>query len=68
MPRFQLLKREHSSGPKKMVSMRLPERLMKELERIAEDQGGLSVTDLFVTAADQLVQWERESDRKGGKG
>ncbi|MGZ3775206.1 MAG: hypothetical protein ACXWQ7_15185 [Bdellovibrio sp.] len=57
MAKFNIPKREFTNGPKKMVSMRLPETLLKQLEKIAEEKGW-TVTDLVITALDQFAQWE----------
>ncbi len=61
--KFNVPKREYSDGPKKMVSMRLPERLMKELDRLSRENGW-TTTDLVTTALDQFVQWEK---KEGGR-
>ncbi len=57
MAKFNIPDRKYCEGKKKMVSMRLPERLMKELERLSQKKGW-SVTDLVQTAMDQYVQSE----------
>lgn len=57
MAKFNIPDRKYCDGKKKMVSMRLPERLMKELEGLAKKKGW-TVTDLVQTALDQYVQWE----------
>lgn len=58
MAKFNIPDRKYCNGLKKMVSMRLPEQLMRELEKLAE-QKGWSVTDLVQTALDQYIQWEQ---------
>lgn len=58
---FQIPDRKYADGPKKMVSWRLPERLMEELDRTAKYKGW-STTDLIVTVLDQYIQFtEKES-------
>lgn len=59
MAKFNVPKREFYDGPKKMVSMRLPESLMKEVERLAKEKGW-TTTDLVCTVLDQFIQWERK--------
>lgn len=44
-----------------MVSMRLPESLMKEIDRIAESKGW-NTTDLVTTVLDQFIQWEKKKE------
>ena len=57
MAKFNLPKREYYDGKKKrMVSWRLPEPLIKQLDELAEKQGW-STTDLVTTALDQFAQW-----------
>lgn len=41
--------------------MRLPERLMKEIERLSETKGW-TVTDLVSTVMDQYIQWEKKRE------
>jgi hypothetical protein len=41
-----------------MTSMRLPEALVFEIERLSVKQGW-TATDLVCTALDQYIQWER---------
>lgn len=50
-----LPKRKYCSGDKKMVSLRLPEELVKKLELIAKDCGW-TVTDVVMTSLDDYVQ------------
>jgi metal-responsive CopG/Arc/MetJ family transcriptional regulator len=57
MAKFNIPNREYCDGPKKMVSMRLPEKLMREIDRIAESKGWTS-TDFVSTVLDQYLQWE----------
>jgi predicted transcriptional regulator len=61
MPKFNIPDRKYCSGAKKMVSMRLPEKLMRELEKLAEAKGW-NVTDLVQTALDQYIAWEKKED------
>jgi hypothetical protein len=41
--------------------MRLPERLIKEIERLSEAKSW-TVTDLVSTVLDQFVQWEKKRE------
>jgi predicted transcriptional regulator len=59
MTKFNIPKREFCNGTKKMVSMRLPENLMKELDKLALAKGW-TTTDLVSTALDQFIQWEKK--------
>ena len=52
-----LPKRKYCNGNKKMVSWRMPEALIRKLEKIAE-QNGWTVTDVVATALDGFVQAE----------
>jgi hypothetical protein len=45
-----------------MTSMRLPELLIVEIERLSEKKGW-TATDLVCTALDQFVQWEKREGR-----
>lgn len=56
--KFSLPKRKFCDGPKKMVSMRIPERLWDELDKIAKDYGW-TTTDLVSTALDEFAQWAK---------
>lgn len=58
--KFNVPKREYCGGPKKMVSMRMPKKLMRELEHLAKKKGW-NVTELMSTIADQFIQSERRS-------
>jgi metal-responsive CopG/Arc/MetJ family transcriptional regulator len=59
MAKFNIPKREYFDGDKKkMVSWRLPELLMKELDSLAKEKGW-TTTELITTALDQYVQWEK---------
>ena len=59
---FNLPKREYCSGDKKMVSWRLPEMLLEELEKVADDRGW-TLTDVATTALDQFVQWANQQEK-----
>jgi metal-responsive CopG/Arc/MetJ family transcriptional regulator len=61
MTKFNIPKREYCDGPKKMVSMRLPENLLKELDKLASSKGW-NVTDLVSTVLDQYIQWEKKKE------
>jgi predicted transcriptional regulator len=43
-----------------MYSLRLPEKLIAELDLLAKTKGWTS-TDLIITALDQYVQWEKKN-------
>jgi len=58
MMKFNIPTKVYCSGEKKMVSWRLPETLLKELDKLA-DEKGWTTTDLVTTALDQYAQWER---------
>lgn len=55
--KFNIPNRKYADGDKKMVSMRLPEKLMKALKQLSEEKSW-EVTDLVVTALDQYLQHE----------
>lgn len=61
MAKYNIPKRLYCDGPKKMISIRLPEKLMKEISRIA-DSNGWTTTDLISTALDQFAQWEKKDN------
>lgn len=63
MAKFNLPKREFTQGEKKMMSMRLPVRLMKALDALA-DEYGWTTTDVIQTALDQFVIWSRKQIEK----
>ena len=56
-------KRKYATGEKKMVSMRIPSDLMKELEKISNNLNW-TVTDIIVTALNDYVEWERQKSSK----
>ena len=58
--KFSIPERKYCAGSKKMLSVRLPEKLIKQLEDAAAKYGW-TTTDLITTALDQFVQW---SERK----
>lgn len=61
---YNLPKRKYCSGGKKMVSLRLPEQLIKKSEQIAEKHG-FTVTDMIATALDNFIQsYEDEFKKK----
>lgn len=66
MPKFSIPDRKYCDGKKKMVSLRVPERLLKELEELGAKKGW-TVTDLVLTSLDQYVQWERGRRGAGAK-
>ncbi len=60
MSDFIIPGRKYATGSKKMVSWRLPETLMSEIEKMAKKKGW-TVTDLVTTVLDQFIQQEEES-------
>ncbi|MBY0314003.1 MAG: ribbon-helix-helix domain-containing protein [Bdellovibrionales bacterium] len=52
---YNMPKRKYCSGDKKMISLRLPEQLIKKLEQIAEKHG-FTVTDMVATSLDNFIQ------------
>lgn len=60
MAKFNIPNREYCDGHKKMVSMRLPERLMREVERLAETKGW-TATDLVCTGIVRVADDRRAS-------
>jgi len=59
---FNLPKRKYCNGQKKLIAWRLPDTLLKELNKIAkEKQWALSET--VQTALDQFVQHERRGKK-----
>lgn len=64
---FDLPKRRYCGGDKKMVSIRLPEQLMDEIRRLAEEYGRDS-TDLITTALDQFVHWTKTEGKRSRRG
>ena len=60
---FQLPNRNYCGGDKKMVSWRLPERLLTEVDKAAKERGWTS-TDVVTTALDQFVQWHRTQQKE----
>jgi metal-responsive CopG/Arc/MetJ family transcriptional regulator len=63
LEKYALPKRIFCDGPKKMVSVRLPKKLVAEIDRIAKDRQW-STSDVLMTALDEFAQWERR-ERKG---
>lgn len=55
MTEYNIPERKYVDGPKKMVSWRLPEKMMEELDKTAKEKGW-STTDLVVTVLDQFLQ------------
>ena len=62
MTKYNLPKRKYCDGEKKMVSLRLPEKLWREIEEIAKDKGW-TTTDAVSTVLDQFVQWEKRQTK-----
>ncbi|OFZ18517.1 MAG: hypothetical protein A2X94_00820 [Bdellovibrionales bacterium GWB1_55_8] len=63
MLKFNIPNRVYCHGPKKLVSYRFPERLIKEFESLAKTKGW-TTTDLITTALDQYVQWDASQTPK----
>lgn len=59
MAKFNIPDRKYCGGDKKLVTMRLPESLMKELKKLALAKGW-TVTDLIMTVMDQFIQHEKK--------
>ncbi len=57
MTEYNIPERKYVDGPKKMVSWRLPEKLMEQLDQIAKEKGW-NTTELVVTVLDQFIQSE----------
>lgn len=51
--------RKYVDGTKKMVSWRLPEKLMKKIDGIAKKKGW-TTTDLVTTVLDKYIQEEEK--------
>jgi predicted transcriptional regulator len=62
MPKFNIPDRRYCDGEKKLMSIRLPEKLLTELEALA-DRKGWNQTDIIATALDQYVQWEKKQKK-----
>lgn len=52
----------YCDGERKLMSMRIPENLIREVERIAKDKGW-SFTDVALTALDEYVQWTKNREK-----
>jgi len=63
MTEFTIPDRKFVDGPKKMISWRIPENLIKEIEKVSKEKGW-TLTDLVVTVLDQYVQSEQKSSRR----
>lgn len=61
--KFNITENKFCGGERKMVSMRLPETLMKEIKRIA-DQKNRDMTDIVMTVLDQYAQFEAKVSKK----
>ena len=57
MAKYNIPKRLYCDGPKKMISIRLPEKLLKEVDRLASNKNW-TTTDIISTVLDQYIQWE----------
>jgi hypothetical protein len=56
--KYELPRRKYCDGVKRMISIRLPESLISEIERIAKARQWAS-SDVIMTALDEFAQWER---------
>lgn len=65
MSGYEIPDRKYVDGPKKMISWRLPERLISEIEKIAKDKGW-TTSELVVMLMDRFVQ-EENRNKKGTK-
>jgi hypothetical protein len=66
MMSFNVPKREYCDGEKRIISMRLPVKLVRELEKWAHNNG-YSTTDIVSIVMDQFLQSQKSSEKKGGK-
>lgn len=57
-------KREFCDGEKRLISIRLPKKLLKEVTKYAHENG-YALTDVVATVLDQFIQ--REHKARGGK-
>lgn len=57
--KYTLPTRLFCDGDKKMISWRLPEKLLKELESVAKDSGW-TTTDVVTSALDEYVQLHKK--------
>jgi hypothetical protein len=64
--KYDLPKRKYCDGPKKMVSIRLPEKLVSEIDRIAESRQW-AASDVIATALDEFAQWHRQDEKERSK-
>jgi metal-responsive CopG/Arc/MetJ family transcriptional regulator len=60
--KFELPRRRFSDGPKRLFSVRLPEPLLAEIERIAKERQW-DLSEVVITALDEFAQWERKSPK-----
>lgn len=65
MSGYEIPDRKYVDGLKKMISWRLPERLISEIEKIAKDKGW-TTSELVVMLMDRFVQ-EVNRNKKGTK-
>lgn len=63
MIEYNLPKRKFAVGDKKMISWRLHEKLLEELDKVAKENGW-TVTDFVTAALDQAVTHMREQGKK----
>lgn len=59
MAKYNIPSRKNVSGEKKMVSWRLPEKLLNELNKMSKKKG-YNTTELVVTVLDQYIQFEKK--------
>lgn len=59
MTKYNIPDRRYCVGEKKMVSWRIPEKLMRELEKLANLKGW-TTTDLVMSALNDYIEWEKK--------
>ena len=59
MDKFRIRKLKYCKGDKVMVSMRLPDTLMRELKVLSDDQHK-DVTTIVMEALDEYLEWLRK--------
>ncbi len=59
--KFQIPSRKFTQGPKKMISWRLSESMISEIEKVAADKGW-NVTELVTTVLDQFLQEQEQPE------
>ena len=59
MTDYRIPQRKYCDGEKKLIAMRLPKKLLRELDAVSKEKGW-TVTDVVTTVLDQFVQGERK--------